>query len=428
MEAQNKPIWVEKHGINEVECAKDFIASCGLVYVDGAFFTADGRVTNENDLRKTIYDVLSQYVTKGVARKVDNIMGVLRLECRSQKFDNRATILHLENGTYDFNSGFVPQKYPCRYRLPVNYNPDLPPPEKWLRFLEELLEPEDILTLQEYMGYCLIPTTIAQKMLIITGRGGEGKSRIGVVMKAMLGDNMSVGSLAKVELSPFARADLEHLLVFVDDDLKMEALPGTNYIKSIITAELPMDLERKGIQSYQGKLNVRFMAFGNGTLQALHDRSYGFFRRQIILSARPRPANRVDDPYLGAALRNEIDSIFLWCFEGLYRLIGNDFRFTLSKQAVANMSNATADGNNIVEFLQSEGYFIFSKDGNITSRKLYHIYLEWCDDNVAKPLAANSFWTFMRQEAQVYGMKPSKHIDIGGGKQARGFIGMLALR
>ena len=71
------------------------------------------------------------------------------------------------------------------------------------------------------------------------------------------------------------------MLVMLDDDMKMEALTQTNNIKAIVTAELPMDLERKGQQSYQADMRVRFLALGNGRMQALHDRSYGFFRRQI---------------------------------------------------------------------------------------------------------------------------------------------------
>ena len=57
---------------------------------------------------------------------------------------------------------------------------------------------------------------------------------------------MATGSIAKIESSRFARADLEHELVMLDDDMKLEALPQTNHIKAIVTAELPMDLERKG--------------------------------------------------------------------------------------------------------------------------------------------------------------------------------------
>ena len=53
------------------------------------------------------------------------------------------------------------------------------------------VEPEDIPALQEYLGYCLIPSTKGQKMLMLIGKGGEGKSRIGVVMNAIFGLNMN---------------------------------------------------------------------------------------------------------------------------------------------------------------------------------------------------------------------------------------------
>ena len=131
--------------------------------------------------------------------------------------------------------------------------------------------------LQEYLGYCLIPSTKGQKMLMLIGKGGEGKSRIGVVMNAIFGLNMNTTSIQKVENSRFARADLEGKLLMLDDDLDMNALTKTNYVKSIVTAELRMDLERKREQSYQGLLYVRFLCFGNGALTALHDRSDGFF-------------------------------------------------------------------------------------------------------------------------------------------------------
>ncbi|MDR9830058.1 hypothetical protein RCJ22_31245, partial [Vibrio sp. FNV 38] len=62
---------------------------------------------------------------------------------------------------------------------------------------------------------------------VASGKGGEGKSRIGIVLSAMLGTNMYSGSIAKVETSPFARAELEYGLLLVDDDMKMEALPQT---------------------------------------------------------------------------------------------------------------------------------------------------------------------------------------------------------
>ena len=82
---------------------------------------------------------------------------------------------------------------------------------------------------------------------------------------------MNTTSIQKVESNRFSRADLENKLLMVDDDMDKSALPKTNYIKSIVTSECKMDMERKGVQSYQSQLYVRFLCFGNGALTALHD-------------------------------------------------------------------------------------------------------------------------------------------------------------
>ncbi len=50
-----------------------------------------------------------------------------------------------------------------------------------------------------------------------------------------------------------------------------------------------MDLERKGEQSYQGEMYVRFLAFSNGDLESLYDHSDGFTADNLFfLSKRNR--------------------------------------------------------------------------------------------------------------------------------------------
>lgn len=265
-------------------------------------------------------------------------------------------------------------------------------------------------------------------MLLLTGKGGEGKSRVGIVLQSLLGSNMKTGSISKVENSPFARADLQNMLVMVDDDMKMEALTQTNNIKAIVTAELPMDLEKKGQQSYQGDLRVRFLAFGNGTLQALHDRSFGFFRRQIILEARERDPGRKDDPYLAERLCAEKEGIFLWALAGLQRLIRNGFQFTLSARAKANMEAAVADGNNIVEFMKSQGYFQLKADSEVSSKDFYDVYRQWCEDNALNPLAQKTLTNYLKQNESLYNLEYTNKVHIGGGRYARGFLGIEVLQ
>ena len=418
------PVWMDGGKLNEVKFAEEFLKQHQMVFCDGAFFSREGRVADERLLKRAIYKMLSSQVTSGISRKVDSALAAMRLACPHKTLKLDQNRIHIANGTYNLETGFTPDKDFCRHRLPVNFNWNFTEPRVWLDFLDQLLAPEDIETLQEFMGYCLIPTTKAQKMLIITGQGGEGKSRIGLVMKAIFGNNMAQGSIAKVECNPFARADLEHLLVMVDDDLQMEALPSTNNLKSIITAEQPMDLERKGEQSYQGMLTTRFMAFGNGVLRALHDRSHGFFRRQIILSTLPKAPDRVDDPELGEKLVAEKDGIFMWAFFGMIRLMTNNYRFTISQSAMENMTKAISEGNNILEFLGSTGYLTFDYNAKTSSKRLYECYQRWCSDNAMRPLSDRTFWSYLREHAMELELDYINYVPIGNGKLARGFRGI----
>ena len=167
---------------------------------------------------------------------------------------------------------------------------------------------------------------------------------------------MKDGSIGKISENRFARADLEHILLCVDDDMRMEALRQTNYVKSIVMAQGKMDLERKGKQSYQGWMFARLLAFSNGDLQALYDRSDGFYRRQLVLMTKEKLIERVDDPELAEKMKAEVEGIFLWAFEGLQRLVGNGFRFTESERIRKNREAVKRDNNNIFEFLESDGY------------------------------------------------------------------------
>ena len=267
-----------------------------------------------------------------------------------------------------------------------------------------------------------------KRMLMLIGRGGEGKSRIGVVLRSLLGSNMATGSIAKIEASRFARADLEHELVMLDDDMKLEALPQTNHIKAIVTAELPMDLERKGQQSYQGDLYVRFLGFGNGSLKALYDRSEGFFRRQIILTTKPKDSNREDDPFIAEKMCAEAEGIFLWCLEGLQRLIANNYHFTVSERARENMAEAVSDGNNAVDFMRSEGYIRLKADAEASSREIYAVYKLWCDDNALHALSARSLAAFLNENRREYNLEPTNNLYLPGGRRVRGYFGIEVLQ
>ena len=424
----SNPIWFDGRYINESLFCQEFLKNHKIIYANRAFFTPEGRVSDEMPLRGEIYEVLKGSVLNGLSKKVSNILEVLKLEAQVEDFPPEPDRIHLANGTLFLDGTFLAGKPEIvRNRLPVAYNPEAPSPTRWLSFLQDLLYPEDIPTLQEFLGYCLIPSNAGQKMLILKGSGGEGKSQIGAMLGKLFGSNMKDGSIGKISENPFARADLEHTLLMVDDDMRLEALRQTNYVKSIVSAQGKMDLERKGKQSYQGWMYARLLAFSNGDLQALYDRSDGFYRRQLMLTTKPKSPQRKDDPYLGDKLKAEVEGIFLWAYAGLQRLAGNHFRFTESDRARENREAAKREHNNIFAFLESDGYIRLKADGSIPSKDLYAIYRMWCDENGLPPLKGRSFSDAVVANAGKYNLEHCNNVTNPAGRRVWGFMGIEAV-
>lgn len=386
------PVWFDGTNINEALFCEEFLQERGIVFANGAFFTPDGRITDDLPLRGEIYDKLKCCAVNNIPRKISNILEVLKLEAQVADFPLEQDRIHLSNGTLLMDGTFTEGRPEIvRSRLPVAYRPDAPNPAWWLAFLDDLLYPEDIPTLQEFLGYCLIPSNKGQHMMVIKGKGGEGKSQIGAVLGSIFGSNMKDGSIGKISENRFARADLEHVLLCVDDDMRMEALRQTNYVKSIVTVQGKMDLERKGKQSYQGWMFSRLLAFSNGDLQALFDRSDGFYRRQLVLTTKEIPAGRRDDPDLAEKMKAEAEGIFLWAFAGLQRLVANNFKFSESQRARENREAVKRDNNNVFDFMESKGYIRLKADCSVSSVDLYEIYKMWCEENNLTALKRRSF-------------------------------------
>ena len=422
------PAWFKKGFFNESLFCDDFLSTHQLLYSNGAFFTPDGRMVDPMPLRCEIFEMMREYVGANLAKKVTNVVDVLKLAAQVEDFPPVTDRIALANGTLYLDGTFQEGKPEIvRNRLPVRYDPKAAQPVHWLRFLSDLLYPEDIPTVQEFIGYCLIPSNKGQRMMVIKGNGGEGKSQIGVVLSRLFGCNMKDGSIGKISENRFARADLEHTLLCVDDDMRMEALRQTNYVKSIVTAQGKMDLERKGKQSYQGWMFARLLAFSNGDLQALYDRSDGFYRRQLVLTTKEKPAGRVDDPDLAEKMKAEVEGIFLWAFEGLQRLVANNFKFTESQRTRDNREAVKRDNNNVFDFLESEGYIRLKADCTISSKDLYEIYRMWCEENNLTPLKRRSFSESVIANQSKYNLEYCNKITNAAGRRVWGFFGIEAI-
>ncbi|MCM1329532.1 MAG: DUF5906 domain-containing protein [Ruminococcus sp.] len=425
--SKNLPDWFENNAVNEVKFCKEFLDGRLLKCVGDRFYSVDGAVSDDK-IAGEIFDKISPYVTSNIARKSENLMKALKYQCRCDGFPAKENEIHLLNGVLKTDGTFTEGKQFCVNRLNIYYRPEFRGgnkyPEKFLKFLSEMLENEDILTLQEYLGYCLIPSTKGQTALFIIGNGGEGKSCIGYVLHEIFQNSLIEGSFQRIETDKFFPYNLQDKLIMLDDDMQMNALTSTGLIKNLITSKVPITVEAKGQQAKQARIYARFICLGNGSPKALYDKSDGFARRLIILTTKPVPPYRIVNPNITDEFIYEKEKIFCWIFEGLQRLISNNFRFTVSEKTKKNISEVMSENCNIIEFLADESYVEFANDFQTSSTEFYGGYVHWCGQNGLTALKQETFIGWLKTNSEKYKIKYDYNVINREGRRVRGFKGI----
>ena len=87
------------------------------------------------------------------------------------------------------------------------------------------------------------------------------------------------------------------------------------------------------------------------------------------------------------------------------------------------METVKRSSNNVIEFLQSEGYIRFRADSEASSKAIYEAYTRWCDDNAQKPMSANRVSSELAQNERLYNVEATNNVHVGG-KRVRGFMGI----
>lgn len=85
--------------------------------------------------------------------------------------------------------------------------------------------------------------------------------------------------------------------------------------------------------------------------------------------------------------------------------------------------------NNIISFLNSSGYVRCEKETYASSRQLYIACRKWCEENLEKRRAVNTFKKYLNENARSLGLTYDKNLPGNNGKTVRGFRGIhVAIR
>lgn len=195
--------------------------------------------------------------------------------------------------------------------------------EDWLRFLGELWpnDSESVATLQEWFGYCLLPDTRQQKILLLVGPKRSGKGTVARVVRAMVGpDNVAAPTLSGLGTN-FGLWPLLGKSVAIVSDARLSGRSDLAQVTErllSVSGEDAQTIDRKCMVPVTTRLKARFVILTN-ELPRLDDASGALASRMILLRLT-RSWYGNEDTGLTDRLLGELPGILLWAIAGWDRL------------------------------------------------------------------------------------------------------------
>ena len=282
--------------------------------------------------------------------------------------------------------------------LKYDYDPFAKCP-KWLAFLNRSLEgdADKIATLQEWVGYLLLPDTSLQKFLAIQGGGGNGKSVFLAGVTALLGrENVSTVPLEEFGERFSLAATIGKLANIIDE------VPETDMAESRIkafTSGSDMKFELKGKQPFTAVPTARLM-FACNDRPRFRDRTNALWRRMLWIEfGRPiQPGERIpgmDKPQWWID-SGELSGMLNWAIWGLYRLRQRG-DFAIGEEMSEKIEGYRQESNPARQFIAEHIEFTGDPEDRLRCSELYQLYVSWCKENGVYATTSAKFGQSLRE-------------------------------
>lgn len=312
--------------------------------------------------------------------------------------------IQFQNGMYDWKENvLLPWDVSIKTTLQFNtvWDPEVQRSEEaielreaWEAQLAEWLEdPLDRGFVQEYLGYCLLPTCNLRTAVFLIGGGKNGKSLFIDCIKPLFGSLHTSVVALKDLAGRFETQKLVNSVLNICGDVDMGYLPETGDLKSLIAGD-EMRAEFKYGDSFSFQPVTRYI-FSANNLPKTRDKSEGWLSRWKFIHF-PKQF-KVDGNYKDrtiARFTSELGRLVLaqWAVEGLQRLmVRGDFVESVSMKQTA--TEYQHDNDNVAAFV--DGALIkvphTGADTMVSTVALHSTYRDWCEIMCIKAISQIEF-------------------------------------
>lgn len=383
----------------ESQIVDEIIEKHNIIYVDQVgFYEWDGRVWSKisDGVVKNYADTLygKRFAT---AQRVNAVCNLLKSRSISDTKFDRNPVITFQNGTLEIETGKFrdfSEADCCSICMDYDYDPTASCPV-WEHFIEDVTdgEPRRQEILQFMAGYVLMNDCRYQKIFLLIGSGGNGKSVYLEVIQKLFGDknvtHVEPTGLAKeferIRLkdsllnigsdinSDFSRGEIREWLLKVADGTSVQACyKGLNHIDFIPRCKLVYACNAMPTAEIINGLNRR-MQFVD-------------FPCQYVEDPDPTdPKQKQRDINIIAKLGAEMPGIFNWAYAG-YKLLNTVGYFTDAPEQQQFMQQFEQMSNPVIVFCEDSNYA-----GTVSRDVIYQDYKFWCESTGHRPLSREKF-------------------------------------
>lgn len=406
----------------ESQIVDDIINKHNIIYVDhDGFYEWSGRVW-----QKVSDSIVQNYADKlygkffSTANRVKAVCSLLKSRTICDIAFDRKPVVTFLNGTLEIETGnfrsHSEQDY-CSICLDFEYNAEAQCPT-WCNFITDVTDDceERADTLQTIAGYVLFPNCPHQRVFILNGKGGNGKSVYLEVIQRLFGDQNTT------HVEPSGLPDSFQRILLKDSMLNIGSDINSDFTKGEIREWLLKIADGTSVQAcYKGKDNINFvprckLIYACNSIPSA-DVVNGLSRRFLFIDfpcmyvetpdpSKPKQKRR--DINLLPKLLEELPGIFNWAYAG-YKLLRTVGYFTEPPEHDVLMKQFETVSNPVSVFCDDHDF-----DGEMSRQSIYNVYKEWCEDTGHRPLSREKFFPKFCECMGEKILDPSKQVRRNG--------------
>jgi len=331
-----KPIWITssssgKERIIYGKFVVELVAKHNrIIFLDGTFYIYNGKIwqkVNKEEIKIKIQQEINNYdctlCSKNAVKEIYvQLINYTFRPKREIKLNDNRNIIIFANGVLNIKSSVFDKHKPEYYQtfmLPYEYNPKKTCPN-WIKFLNELQfsDPNTILRLQEWFGYCLTKETKMQKCLYL-----KGESNIKAICLEMLISIVGKENIMNVEIKDLFKSfrlyDLFDKSINICSNLKNKKVLSQKFKRVVSGDDISVNIRHKDNKEFRPFTKH---IFSSNNYLPKKDKLYDFFEMFDIINFE-KTFSKLEQEILVGKLKKEIQGISNWALKGLYRLIEN---------------------------------------------------------------------------------------------------------